>query len=226
MNTNGRRKDDAKHLNPKLSFADSHQKGQLFIIAAVFMVAGMVLIFGVLSSPLIVEEKKFQDVRLLDKNSKNILNEYKYAAGIATLNSPANVSLLSYMLNLSDYYRRESDSRIFYAAAMLNGSTQRFSIDVGNYLKDSINITINATDSTPSSIQFVLDDKTNRAVDFLATINKMVDITLDYSSGNARTVERFSLNSSSRNVMLLFSDVSLKDGTYEIRLKDVYNRTW
>jgi hypothetical protein len=54
----------------------------------------------------------------------------------------------------------------------------------------------------------------------------MVDITLDYSSGNARTVERFSLNSSSRNVMLLFSDVSLKDGTYEIRLKDVYNRTW
>lgn len=204
----------------------SSQKGQLFIVAAVFIVTGLVLIFGVLTSPALVEEKKFQDVRMLDKNAKNVLNEYKYAAGIATLNSPANVSLQSNMRNLSDYYRREFDSSILYAAVMLNGSTQRFSVDIGNYIRDQIGMNVSASSSVPGSAQFTLADKDNRAVDFSATANTTITITLNYTAGNTRTVERFSINSSARNFMLLFADIRLKDGTYELRLKDTYNRTW
>ncbi len=211
---------------PNQASDHTYRKGQLFIIAAVFIIAGLVLIFGAVSSPTIVEEKKFQDVGVLDKNSKDILNQYKYAAGVATLNSPANVSIQTYMRNLSDYYRREIDSNIIYAAVMLNGSTQRFSVDIGNYLQDQIDMNISAPGSAPNSIRFTLNDKADQSIDFLAAANTMVNITLNYTIGSARTVDAFSINSSTKNFMLLFVDTRLKDGGYEIRLKDTYNRSW
>jgi hypothetical protein len=230
-NKRKRNGDSARLINagPNRTFAHSENgrhKGQLFIIAAVFIVAGLVLIFGVLSSPPVVEEKKFQDVRQLDKNARNVLNEYRYAAGVATLNSPANASLRTYMANLSDYYRRELDSGILYAAVVANGSTQRFSVGVGNYLSDRVNMSVNATDASPAGVQFVLSDKTDTVIDFAATANATINVTLDYAAGTRRVVERFAVNVSARNFMLLFSDITLRDGTLELRIKDTYNRTW
>ena len=83
-------------------------KGQMFMIGAIFIVVGFVLLKGLLSLPILAQEKNFQDTSYLDRSLKNIRSEYQYASSIASMQGNANASAV-YLYNISTYMRSEFD---------------------------------------------------------------------------------------------------------------------
>jgi hypothetical protein len=201
-------------------------RGQMFIIAAIFMVLGLVLIFNVLGVSFITEEKRFQEGRSLDKTAKNLLGEFRFAAGVATIKPVPNSSAADILYNFSSYIRDELDTEILYAFAFVNGTNQLYSINVGNFLDDTINISVNVTGSTPSSRNATIDDRKSDNFTFAASGQGVINVTLHYSLGNSNVLERFAINASAKNFLKAFFDVKLKDGASFIRAKEEYNRTW
>lgn len=205
--------------DPSVSRCSS--KGQMFIVAAVLILVGMVLLFNMVGTPAINEEKKFQETRLLSRNLENIINEMKFAAGLATLSSTPNTT--AYFSQFSSYIRDETDGRILYVSVFFNSTAQQYSVEVGNYLGQSVNTTINVTNSVPSGSNVLLQDGTSATKSFSSS--GPVNITLTYKDGSADVEERVQIPSGN-NFALGFFDVTLQDGDYTVRSKDTYNRTW
>lgn len=217
------RKKVMEKKNP--AFAEnSYPKGQMFILAAVLMIGGMVMIFNVLGVPFITEEKQFQDTMMPGKSAKNILNEYMFAMGIATNEPKANESAMKYIANFSLYIRNSTSSRIFYAIAFVNSTTQNYSVTLGNYLDTWINATVSATNSAPSSASAVLADKSQSTLYFSPAAGT-VYVNISYRRGNEDVLERFPVVISGKNFMQGFFDITLLDG-FSINAKELYNRTW
>ncbi len=198
----------------------------MFILAAVLVVSGIVLVFNVIGVPAITEEKKFQDTRMLDKTAKNIMSEYMFTLGIATLYTKPNESASDFISNLSSYIRDDIDSSIFYSIVFVNGTNQAYSINLGNYIDSSTGVTVNATNSTPSSSTISMNDRTNPTLYFSSNINGTVNITIAYAKGSHQIVEIFPITVSSKNLLQGFFDITVKDRGFSINLKEIYNRTW
>ena len=201
-------------------------KGQMFIIASVLVLVGLVLIFNILGVQTITEEKRSQDSRLADKIARNIMAEYMFLTGTATAKQEVNKSAADFAANFSAYIRSEMPSNVFYAIAFVNGTNQRYSLNVGNYLNRRINITVNATDSTPLGNNAFLDDMKNSTFHFSSSINGTINVTINYRAGNTDVTEKFGINSSAKNFIRAFFDVTVIDGSSQINIKDTYNRTW
>jgi hypothetical protein len=197
-------------------------KGQMFFIAAIFMVIGFVLLRGILSLPEISQEKAFHESSYLDRNMHNLVNEYNHVAGAASM---VNVNTsASQFYNFSSYVRGELDSRILYVFIISNGTSRNFSATIGNFLQGNISGTISFTGSTPAAAGFVMSDRTNLTYYFNST-GSWINVTLLYTNSGQTTTERFYFNSSV-NYAAAFSDISLSENDFFIRTKDYYNRTW
>ena len=159
------------------------KKGQLFIAGAIIILVGLILLKSlfVYSS---VEEKRFLESSLLERYSGNIMNEYENIAGLATMQSDVNRSGIDYLSNFSFFITDAMRSKILYAFVFVNSNS--YSVTVGNFLGDKINLTINATDSTPGCYHIgVMNHKTNQTREFIADINGTVELTFGYvKSGN------------------------------------------
>lgn len=199
-------------------------KGQMFMIAAIFMVIGFVLLKGLLSLPILAQEKTFQDTSYLDRSLKNIMAEYGYAASVASMQGDANASAV-YLYNISTYMRSEFDSKIIYVFIFYNGTTGNFSATFGNFLQNNLSGTINFTSSTPTGRAFVLNDSTTTVLEFNAS-SAFVNVTLNYTMQNNQVVEKFYFNTSARNYLSAFFDISLQESGFFVRSKSTYNRTW
>ena len=200
-------------------------KGQMFIIAAVFMIVGMVLIKNMLNFDVIDEQKNFIESQNTDKQMENILNEYKYAANIALVQPQKNVSGLNYMSNLSLFLKK--DIKYFsslYMFAYANTTTGKISVAVGNFLSGDVNITLNATDSSPLGYSFLLSDTQSTAKEF--TYNggtSEVNITINYTIQSQSDVEMISIIV--KNYTASYFDIRLYDKNIQLRAKESYNRT-
>ena len=202
-------------------------KGQMFLIGAILMIMGTLLVFNVVGVRTITEESRYQDAKLLNRQASNAVNEYRYGLGLAALQQESNKSAADYAAAFSSFLRNEADSRIFYAVAYVNGTTQAYSVNVGNYLGRKINVTLNATDSTPSSAFAYLDDRKNSTMHFLSGISScMINLTLSYKKGGGSVQERFSVNVSDKRYMAEFVDVTMIDTGFTMNAKEVFNRTW
>lgn len=211
--------------SPKKIRRFSHRKGQMFIIAAIFMVVGVILLRNMLSLPAITQQKTFQDVSYLDRSMKNIKNEFAYTAGIASVQPLPNYTGSNYLMNFSDYVRTQFDSKIFYVFVFSNGTNQNVSITIGNYLQNNMSGIVNLTNSTPTGRIFDLNDKSFATLEFNSSTS-VINLTLNYTLQNRETVERLYFNSSTKNYALGFFDVTLQDTGFFVRSKSVYNRTW
>lgn len=211
-----------------LGIAISHNssKGQIFILASVITVAGVVLIFNMLGSPLITEEKRFQDTRTLNKNARNVMSEYMHAAGIASLGPDPEGAASEFISNFSSYIRDEFDSEIFYAVVFNSGQSLDYSVAVGNYLDTAINVTVNVTDSVPNSGEVVLKDREKSTLYFSSNGYSTINVTVSYRKGSMQIAEEFPVSISDKRVILGFFDITLKDRGFRLNLKDVYNRSW
>ncbi len=202
-----------------------HSKGQMFMVAAIFMIVGVVLLRNVLSLPAITQEKAFQDVSHLDRNMKNIKNEFAYITGMASTQPLPNYTGSNYLTNFSDYIRTQFDSKTFYVFVFSNGTNQNVSITVGNYLQNNVSGLINLTNSTPAGRIFDLNDKNFTTLEFNSSMS-VVNLRLNYTLQNRETVEQLYFNSSTKNYVLGFFDITIQDMGFFVRSKSVYNRSW
>jgi hypothetical protein len=202
------------------------KKGQMFIIAAIIILVGLVEIRGLLGLYATFEEKRSEETFVLDKQVKNMRSEFAYTLGIATLQSDANLSGIRFLYNFSNFTAADAGAKLLYAFVFANSSTQRFGVTVGNFLKDTINITINATNSTPAGYSFAVNDKINASREFQSNINGTVNITLTYSYQNENITERFPIIASAQRFASVFVDATLEISGEFIRSKEFYNRTW
>ena len=200
-------------------------KGQMFMVAAIFMIVGFILLRNLLSVPIISQEKAYQDTSYLDKNMRNIKNEFIYLAGVASMQPTPNKTGVEYIHNFSRFIGGEFDSRMLSVYAFSNGTSSNFSVTIGNFLKDNISGALNATSSTPTGRTFALNDTRNVTLEFNYTAG-WINLTLNYTIQNKETVERFNINASTRNYAAAFFDISLQDRGFFVRSKNLYNRTW
>ena len=202
-------------------------KGQMFVRAAIIIVIGLIMIKNILGVYGIMEEKRTQETGILDKQLRNIKNEYGYAIAAAAMQANINDSGISYLSNFSDFIRSENDAKIFYLFAFANGSNQNYYLTVGNYMNDMINITsLAVTTSSPSSWQIsAMNDKTNLTNSFSSSINGTINVTINYTLSGTSISEFVPLTVDTKNRVIGFFDISLYSGNDFIRTKFVYNAT-
>lgn len=198
-------------------------KGQMFFIAALFMIVGFVMLAGLIFAPEIVQEKQFQENSYVDRTLRNIRNEYEYTAGLAPNQNSPNQTGPAYLYNFSSLVRNNENAKILYVAVYSNGTTKNFTVTVGNFLQDGIAGTITPSGLAPSA--FALADKSSATYNYSAT-GGIYTVAISYTLQNTQVSDQMTFNVSARNQVSGFFDITLRDGDYLVRSKSVYNRTW
>lgn len=199
------------------------KKGQLFIVGAIIVLIGFIMLRNLFTYS-IVEEKRFLESSLLDRYSGNIANEYRNIVGLSSMQSNVNKSGIDHLSNFSFFIRDDIKSRILYVFVFLNSST--YSVTIGNFLNDKINVTISATNSTPDGYSIgVLDDKTNQTREFIADINGTLELTLSYNKMGNEFNETIPIRAGN-NFVQGFFDITLEEDGLLLRKIGMYNRTW
>jgi hypothetical protein len=197
-------------------------KGQMFIVAAVFMIIGMIMIKN-LVSPTLDETKRYTESITYDRAIRNIASEYKYLANTALGRPYTAIDAPYYVSQFSSFLRDDINGfSSVYSLVIMNLTTATYNMVLGNYLGSDINITVSATDSNPNSQNIILADKTNQTLSFTIT-GASVNVTLNYTANRIATLERFSLPQM-EGVTLFYDIRLLKDSDY-FQIKDIYNRT-
>lgn len=201
-------------------------KGQMFIIAAIFMIVTIVIIRNMVGSQTLTEENRFQESRFPEKTLRNVQNEFRQLAALAALQADANRSGMEYLRNFSLQLRDDTDIAVMYIYIVANGTNQRYSATIGNYLQDRMNITFNATSSSPGSRLFIIEDRANLTREYNSTINGTISINVTYTSQNLETTERFNITDNTKSNIFLFTDITVKSDDLYARGKDFYNWSW
>jgi hypothetical protein len=206
----------------KVLTGNSRSKGQFFIIGAIIILVGFIMLRNLFVYPSI-EEKRSLESSLVDRYLDNIAKEYRNIVGLASLQSDVNSSGIAYLSNFSFFIRDGIESRILYVFVYLNSSS--YSVTVGNFLNDKINVTITATGSTPGSYSIgVLNDKTNQTREFVAN-SDTIELTLTYNRIGSEFNETIPIKKTNSFVQGFF-DISLEEDDIFLRKIDLYNRTW
>lgn len=198
----------------------------MFIIASILMLIAMIMMKNLLGIYATFEEKSFSETFILDKQLNNLKGEYTYLAGFTSLQGNANQSGITYMYNFSNFTTGDISAKVLYVYVFGNGSSQRYSVTVGDFISDEINITLNATSSTPTGFTFTLGSRTNATYEFGSNTNGTVNITLRYTHRNENTTEQFPVLISTSNVVAGFFDITVSSAGQFVRSKSIYNRTW
>jgi|SRR3989344_1004340 len=198
-------------------------KGQFFIIAAVIILIGFILLRNSLGIFDTLAERRIVESSMMNKQAINIMNEYKYLAGTASLQNDVNRSAIDYLYNFSSYLRDDRNVEILYVFVYMNDSANTYSVTLGNFLNDNINASINVTASTPQSVNFTLNNKKNATYNFAVSSDGIISINLTYRRIDTLVTERLSIDSR-KNMTSSFFDITLIENN-KIRIKDVYNVT-
>ncbi len=202
------------------------EKGQMFIIATLFIIVAIVLIRNMVGTLEITEENRFQETRLVENTLRNAQNEFRELAALAALQQDANQSGMDYMRNLSLQLRDDADVQIMYIYVVANGTNNKYSVSMGNYLQDRMNITFNATNSNPGGRVFIIEDKANLTREYNSSVNGTISFNVTYTAQNQESTERFNITSNTKNNIFLFTDVTVRSNELFARGKDFYNWSW
>lgn len=203
-------------------------KGQMFIVSAVIIIFSLVSLSNLLGIYKSVEEARVQESLILDRQLKNIKGEYEAIAAAARLSDNVNGSAIRYLANFSELLRSTAGIEILYSFVYFNGTSKNYSVTVGNYLRDSINATINVSNSiTNGAVVGVVDDRKNSTRTFESSISSgTINVNITYVIRNENVIEAVPVTVSARNYVSLFYDIKLVEGQDFVRIKDVYNVTW
>ncbi len=196
-------------------------KGQVFLIGAIIIVISIVLLRNLYGIYDTLEEKRWVESVNADQKLKNIVKEYKYAAGISTAKWPIDAD---YLREFSVYLRNDTDLSVLYLFSYSNGT--RYDVTLGNFLGARINATVNVTQSAPLYHDFgIVEDKTNVTTSFVSDINGTIAITLSYTLANDRVTENILLTIANNSASAVF-DAKIKENDIMVRSKEIFNRTW
>jgi hypothetical protein len=194
----------------------NRKKGQMFIVGSIIFVIGFIFLSNLFTYTE-VEEKRFLESIILDRYADNIMNQYKNIIGLSSMQG--NLSTINYLYNFSLFVR---ESSVLYVFTYFNAS--KYSVTIGNFLDDKINVTINASNSLPTGYQIgVMDDNTYQTVEFTATGS--AELTLTYNLRGNVYNETLPATAGS-NFAQGFFDITLEQDDVLIRRIGTYNMTW
>jgi hypothetical protein len=187
-------------------------KGQMFIIASVMILLGLIMLKNIIGIYATIEEKQHQEMNIMDKQLRNIKSEYERILGLAALDTASGTKYISNFSSLVP-------GKKLYLLIQINGSV--FNVTVGNFFDDKINCTLGATDSSPSEY-FVgtLNNKEYTTREFHAAANK-INITLGYDRQGLRITETIPIDVS-KDFMVGFFDIALEKKDMLVRTKEIY----
>ncbi|MBI2579540.1 MAG: hypothetical protein HYW27_01425 [Candidatus Aenigmarchaeota archaeon] len=204
-----------------------NRKGQMFLIAMIFVLISFLILRNVLDIYDVFEEKRAQEIKTEDLEMRNIVREYQHAAGIASMQADINRSGQDYIFNFSSFVRDTRGAKMLYLFAYANGSTGKYSVTLGNFLSDNVNATLSGTNTAPASSQFTLGDRRNQTLEFNFTANGTVELNLTYTTANQDRKDLLNLSVQSPSLFItLMTDITLEEKDISVRYKDIYNRTW
>jgi len=200
------------------------RKGQMFMIAGILILVGFLMIRNLLSVYQTVEEKMSEESGLVDKQIKNIIKEYEMIVGVGSLQSDPNQSTLNYLVNFTKYLKNDMTIEVLFMYAFYDNTTGNYTVNIGNFLDDKINCTINTTNPANSDT-FDLEDEENYTKEFSATSSSS-DITLSYGFRGNNRKEKITVLTGNQNFTIGFFDVTIIKDNIIMRAKQTYNRTW
>ncbi len=187
-------------------------KGQMFIIASIIILLGLIMLKNIIGIYATVEEQQHQETDISDKQLINIKSEYERILGLATF-SPA--SGLDYLSSFSFLV----PGKKLYIYVRINGSA--FNVTVGNFLDDKINCTLRATSSSPSEYFIgVLNNKAYATREFQALSNN-INLTLSYEQQGSSIIETIPIDVS-KDFIIGFFDIAIEKKGMLVRTKEIY----
>jgi len=198
-----------------------NKKGQFFIIAAIVITVTLVMIRTLISSYSAAEITTHEETKILGRQLENIKGEYEYIVGTASMQNDVNSSLSQNLANFSSYIRDQLDSEILWVAIYFNSSNQNYSVIVGNFLQDNIEINLTISNSTSHTEAISLGDKSIGSRSF--NITGDVTLTLSYTLKDESREDIISFTLSD-NSTIGFFDISLLSDNLKVRTKDLYER--
>ena len=198
-----------------------NKKGQFFIIAAIVITVTLVMIRTLISSYSATEITTHEETKILGRQLENIKGEYEYIVGTASMQNDVNSSLSQNLANFSSYIRDQLDSEILWVAIYFNSSNQNYSVIVGNFLQDNIEINLTISNSTSHTEAISLGDKSIGSRSF--NITGDVTLTLSYTLKDESREDIISFTLSD-NSTIGFFDISLLSDNLKVRTKDLYER--
>ena len=137
------------------------------------------------------------------------------------MQNDVNSSLSQNLANFSSYIRDQLDSEILWVAIYFNSSNQNYSVIVGNFLQDNIEINLTISNSTSHTEAISLGDKSIGSRSF--NITGDVTLTLSYTLKDESREDIISFTLSD-NSTIGFFDISLLSDNLKVRTKDLYER--
>jgi len=202
-----------------------NRKGQYFIIATVFIVAGIILIKSMFGLFDVARERRFHEATFFEKNIENMKGEYEQLVGMISMQDDLNITGPEYLWNFTNFTRQGINSKILYVFVFANNTENKYHVTVSNFQKDKITVTVNVTDSTTLGNEIgVMNDKQNTTVSFRPSINSTLNVTLTYNTKTAEVIEKFPISTASDSVYSFF-DIELDSRNLMVRSKSTYNRT-
>ncbi|MCD6092605.1 MAG: hypothetical protein J7J38_01120 [Candidatus Aenigmarchaeota archaeon] len=198
-----------------------NKKGQFFIIAAIIITVTLVMIRTLISAYSAAEITTHEETKILGRQLENIKGEYEYIVGTASMQNDVNSSLSQNLANFSSYIRDQLDSEILWVAIYFNSSNQNYSVIVGNFLQDNIEINLTISNSTSHTEAISLGDKSIGSRSF--NITGDVNLTLSYALKDESREDIISFTLSD-NSTIGFFDISLLSDNLKVRTKDLYER--
>ncbi|MCD6216041.1 MAG: hypothetical protein J7J92_03135 [Candidatus Aenigmarchaeota archaeon] len=193
------------------------KKGQMFLISGILIILGLLMVKNLLGVYQSIEEKRAEESIILDENLQNILKEYEYCVGLSSLSSDINQTTYENLVNLTSYIQSDFDTEVFFVFVYYNKTAANYTLTIGNYLGEKINLTIDGGTEHNISDESYYSEKAS------ATTDK--NITIDYTFRSENRREKF-LVTTSANLSKAFFDITIKGKNINLRRKDLYNRTW
>ncbi|MFH1630881.1 MAG: hypothetical protein ABIA21_01500 [Candidatus Aenigmatarchaeota archaeon] len=190
-------------------------KGQIFAAAAVIVVVALISIVGIFT---------IKDIQILDYSFdhrvNNVFREYEVTTAISSTRGDLDGKLLD---NLSMYMRSElypMDIRIIYFMVSVDTNTNGLRVVVGNYLKDTVNISLLLSNTTSPSIVFQLSD--GQKNDFVTAAGGNVMMSFNYTIGrNIYSGTR--LIRTDKNYLIGLYDATISDDYQTVRKVSSYS---
>jgi len=202
----------------------SKTKGQFIVVGAIVIIVSLIMIKDLLGVYSTIQTTSYEETKILEKQLENIKNEYEYIVGIASMQSDVNRSVVLNLSNFSSYIRDQLDSEIFWLGIYVNGTSQNYSVNAGNFLQNDITVTLTPTDSIPESVELSLSDGTVQSATFASQINGTINLTVSYTIKGVSREDIVLFNVSTYNSTAGFFDIKLLSDDLVVRTKDVYER--
>lgn len=196
-------------------FGLSSSKGQMFIIASIVILVGLIMLKNMFGIYATAEEGLYHDTDIMERQLRNIKGEYERIISTASSGS----QYIFYLAEFSSIV----PGRILYMLVLTNGTD--YNVTIGNFLGDKINCTLNTTGSVPEYYYIGCLENGEYTTRVFKSAGGLINLTLSYEKRGLITVETIPIVVNEKYVMG-FLDIAMEKRSMLVRTKDTYKVMW